>query len=242
MADAGRFKAKRNKFSQVSNEALRDENLSLKAKGLYALIQSYVTIDNFILYKTTLIKQCKEKETSFNSAWNELKKYGYLIQSKSKDSTTGKWVYEYELLDVPGEETTPGFSTPGFSTPGFSTCGKHGVYNNTDLNNTDLNNTNNNIYSDFEKIIIKKYPGKKVKSIRDKKVPKLLKQYSKEQLEKAIDNYRNECKDKDKQYILNESTFWNGRYLDYLESETKDNSNTLPSNDNKENNYDFLSI
>ena len=51
MRNSGTFRKKKIYFSQVSNEALRDENLSLKAKGLYALIQSYITIENFILYK-----------------------------------------------------------------------------------------------------------------------------------------------------------------------------------------------
>lgn len=76
----------------------------------------------------------------------------------------------------------------------------------------------NNIYSDFEKIILNKYPGKKVKAIREKKVPKLLDKYSIDELTRCIERYSNECKGKDKQYILNESTFWNGRYMDYLDS------------------------
>jgi hypothetical protein len=45
----GSFRKKKTYFSQVSNEALRDNTLSLKAKGLYALIQSYITIENFTL-------------------------------------------------------------------------------------------------------------------------------------------------------------------------------------------------
>ncbi len=58
---------------------MRDENLSLKAKGLYSMIQSYITIENFTLYKNTLIKQCKDKEGSFNTAWKELKDNGSLL-------------------------------------------------------------------------------------------------------------------------------------------------------------------
>ena len=80
---SGAFRKKKVYFSQVSNSALRDINLSLKAKGLYLLIQSYITIPDFILWKTTLIKECKEKTDSFNGAWKELKDNGYLIQRKT---------------------------------------------------------------------------------------------------------------------------------------------------------------
>ena len=66
-----------------------------------------------------------------------------------------------------------------------------------------------------------RYPGKKIKSVRDKKLPKLIKQYGEEQIIRCIDRYFEECKGKDKQYILNESTFWNGRYMDYLDENYK---------------------
>ncbi|WP_346884357.1 hypothetical protein [Clostridium sp. UBA4395] len=76
-----------------------------------------------------------------------------------------------------------------------------------------------NIYSDFEKEIISLYPGKKIKAVREKKLPKLLKEYGEEQIKRCVERYAKECKDKktDKQFILNESTFWNGRYKDYLD-------------------------
>ena len=136
--DNGRFLTKRNNFSQVSNTALRDDNLSLKAKGLYSLIQSYITIEGFILYKNTLRAKCKEGDSSFNSAWKELKQAGYLVQHKNRNEK-GNWYYCYELLDYPGVENRGVENSPS---------GKLGVYNNTDNNNTDLNNTyinNNNI-------------------------------------------------------------------------------------------------
>ena len=155
--NGGMFKKKKVKFAQVSNLALRDENLSLKAKGLYSMIQSYITIENFTLYKNTLIKQCKDKEGSFNTAWKELKDNGYLVQEKKRTSN-GSFYYEYDLLDEPfttPQFSTPGFSTLGSSTPGSSTPGKMGVYNNTDFNNTDLSNTdlsNNENSSATEKV------------------------------------------------------------------------------------------
>ena len=100
----GMFRKKKVYFTQVSNTALRDNSLSLKAKGLYALIQSYVTIEDFILYKNFLLKQSKDGRDGFQTAWNELLKAGYLIQYKMKNER-GIFYYEYELLDTPQPHT-----------------------------------------------------------------------------------------------------------------------------------------
>lgn len=147
---SGAFRRKRVYFTQVSNEALRDNTLSLKAKGLYALIQSYITIENFTLYKNTLKEACKEGEKAFESAWKELKDQGYLIQYKLKDKK-GQIYYEYDLVDtkVPKEnnedknnennepiENTEKFPHPQKVGYGKTASGKGGVFNNTDLNNT----------------------------------------------------------------------------------------------------------
>lgn len=44
----GKFRKKKVNFSMISNEIIRDDTVSLKTKGLYALIQSYITMDDFI--------------------------------------------------------------------------------------------------------------------------------------------------------------------------------------------------
>ena len=155
----GKFRKKKIYFTQVSNVALRDTNLSLKAKGLYALIQSYITIENFTLYKTTLLKDCSEGKKAFESAWKELKDAGYLIQYKMQGEK-GFFYYEYELLDEPQvteiAETSHSIHTlkkegVDNGVGGKRRSAKRGVYNNTNTNNTDLNNTNiNNISSSKE--------------------------------------------------------------------------------------------
>lgn len=98
---SGQFRKKKVYFTQVSNVAIRDNNLSLKAKGLYALIQSYLTIEDFTLYKNTLKKHLKEGEKAFESTWKELKDAAYLIQYRLQDPKTKQFYYEYELLDEP---------------------------------------------------------------------------------------------------------------------------------------------
>lgn len=147
----GSFRTKKINFTQVSNHILRDEKISLKAKGLYALIQSYITIANFILYKSMLQSMCIEGEKAFQSTWNELKEHGYLIQHKEKGDD-GRWIYEYELLDIPdidyannihnGNEKRENIEISTFTPDpqkvgcGKGRCGKGGVYNNTYNNNT----------------------------------------------------------------------------------------------------------
>lgn len=162
MGENGLFRHKRNNFSMVSNELIHDKNVSFKAKGLYCMIQSYVTIPNFTLYKTFLMRNCKEGEKAFEAAWKELKDSGYLVQYKLKDET-GKFYYEYELLDeLPEEKPDPQnrgmdiFSSS--QTPkkypvdnahvGFLGVANPGVENGGYINNTIPNNTvPNNISS-----------------------------------------------------------------------------------------------
>lgn len=69
------------------------------------------------------------------------------------------------------------------------------------------------------KKIINLYPGKKTKVIRDRKLLGLIKQYGEEQIIRCVEKYTKGCRWKEKQFILNESTFWNGRYIDYLDQE-----------------------
>jgi|LSQX01.2.fsa_nt_gb hypothetical protein len=101
--------------------------------------------------------------------------------------------------------------------------------------NADINRVNDNIgtqrkekkrkeyiYSDSFTETLKLYPGKKVKSIRDKKLPNIVNEYGEEQIIRCIERYANEVKGKDKQFILNESTFWNGRFKDYLDEDFQD--------------------
>lgn len=166
---SGQFRKKKIYFTQVSNVALRDSSLSLKAKGLYALIQSYLTIEDFTLYKNTLKKHLKEGEKAFESTWKELKDAAYLIQYRLQDPKTKQFYYEYELLDEPnielankihnsqnrkkheekshtpkkvgmGEKNKKAIPTKRDGMDnGYS--GKVGIYNNTDTIYTDLTNT-----------------------------------------------------------------------------------------------------
>lgn len=111
-------------------------------------------------------------------------------------------------------------------------------------NNNINNNKNNNIYSqnksdekllegeksnkeqldnDIEEIR-KHYKGTKTKAAAIKKLPKLIKDYGKEQLIRAIERYNKYVEDERRKGFRtlkykNESTFWNGGFVDYLDDE-----------------------
>lgn len=101
----GAFKPKRINFAQVSNSALHDANLSLKAKGLYSLIQSLITLPNEDLRIWKIRNKCKEGNNGFEAAWKELKDAGYLKQYRMPGSKKGQFDYIYDLLDQPDSLT-----------------------------------------------------------------------------------------------------------------------------------------
>lgn len=103
-----KFRKKKVYFTQVSNHLLDDKNLSLKAKGIYSLIQRYITIENWDISISHLISMSKDGEKSFNSGWKELKDKGYLKQYRIPNrEKKGQFDYEYELLDQ-ADTSTPG--------------------------------------------------------------------------------------------------------------------------------------
>lgn len=103
-SESGIFRKKKG-FTIVGNNVARDTSLSLKAKGLYMLISSFITIDNFRLSKKYLIALSKDGKSAFESAWNDLKSAGYL-KVYSYRANNGQWQYEYELLDEVESTTT----------------------------------------------------------------------------------------------------------------------------------------
>ena len=137
---SGRFRKKKINFSMVSNSIIRDADISLKAKGLYALIQSYITIENFTLYKGFLQSKCREGKKAFESAWQELKKSGYLVQYRMQDEETKQFYWEYELLDEIEQLPQKGeYGSRGAWQA--DNMGNGGDRKNTDKTDTERNNT-----------------------------------------------------------------------------------------------------
>ena len=96
----GFFRSKKG-FTVVQNEITKDVNISLKAKGLYLVIQAYISMPDRKWTKEDFMRLAKEGKKAFDSAWKELKESGYLKVHIMSDN--GRWRTEYELLDEPEE-------------------------------------------------------------------------------------------------------------------------------------------
>lgn len=92
-----------------------------------------------------------------------------------------------------------------------------------------LNNTNllNNIPSSQVDEVWSLYPNKKGKVDAYKKIPLLISNYGFEEIKKCVERYALEVKGKDKKFMAYGSTFFSGRFEDYLDE------NYEPSNNEK---------
>lgn len=97
---SGSFR-RRQGFTMASNVAIRDRGLSLRAKGLYTVIMSYITNPEIILTKDFLKKIGVEGKKAFEATWLELKNAGYLKVYMQPSPVTGAWTSQYDLLDEP---------------------------------------------------------------------------------------------------------------------------------------------
>lgn len=83
-------------------------------------------------------------------------------------------------------------------------------------------NTNTNINTIYIDEVWNKYPKKQGKAAATKKIPQIIKSIGKDKLIECIDNYIEYVKETRKSFDLqymNGSTFFNGRYLDFMEKE-----------------------
>lgn len=180
------------------NYIARECQLTTTEKSLLLLIFSYINAENgycsLSVSELMRMTPIKDRKTFFNTRQSLVEK-----RFLNFETIKGKGCKYY--VSIPSREIQPSRETQ--PTPSRETLPQK----------ENKKKIKENIYSD----LIKKYPGKKIKSVRDNKLPKILKEYSIEEIERCITRYAEECKGKDKQFILNESTFWNGRYVDYLD-------------------------
>ena len=96
------FRIEKNKnYTVMSNYHLRDNRLSLKAKGLLSVMLSLPDDWNYSLQG--LVSICKENETAVKTALRELQQAEYLVINKHMPNTTesGRIEYEYVIYEQP---------------------------------------------------------------------------------------------------------------------------------------------
>ena len=91
-------------YTVMSNEHLRNKEMSLKAKGLLSLMLSLP--DDWDYSLNGLVAICKENESAVKTTLQELKDLGYLeIIKKFPDTTdTGRIEYEYVVYETSKQE------------------------------------------------------------------------------------------------------------------------------------------
>lgn len=131
----GYFRSKKG-YTVVQNDITDDYLLSLKAKGLYLLIQSKITTPYKKWKKSEFIRKSRDGEKSFCTAWNELKEHGYLKVHMYPNGNS--WRIEFELLNE-------------------ASAGAHTFYYNAkgDLTSTNLTRSHNRAKKDNESNVIK---------------------------------------------------------------------------------------
>lgn len=94
MAQSIKRKRSGDNFTIISNDFLRDENLSLKAKGLLSYIMSLP--DDWKIYFEELTDHSTDGERSTRAAWKELETQGYARTTKILDEKKNfkEWVKE----------------------------------------------------------------------------------------------------------------------------------------------------
>lgn len=90
-------------YTVLSNHHLRDNRLSLKAKGLLTLMLSLPEDWDYSI--AGLVAICKEGESAVKSALSELKDCNYLVITKLNpdESGTGQYGYRYDIYEIPQE-------------------------------------------------------------------------------------------------------------------------------------------
>lgn len=127
-------------YTVMSNQHLREKNMSLKAKGLLSVMLSLP--DKWDYSVAGLVAICKENESAIKSTLEELKNLGYLevIKRLPNETESGRIEYEYIVYEQKQEGEKQGVDFLGVEFLGVE---NHGQLNNNKLN-TNILNTNNN--------------------------------------------------------------------------------------------------
>ncbi len=131
-------------FTQVANDILSSDNLSFKAKGLYAYMLSKPDNWNFTI--RSMSTQLKDGQRSIRTGLNELREIGLISYIKHNNGTGEYSIYSNIVLpDVENvnEGTDPELRNPNVENVNMA---KRNRINNKDsFNNKDFKNSHNDL-------------------------------------------------------------------------------------------------
>jgi len=139
-----RIRVEKNKnYTTISNVFLRDERLSLKAKGFLAMIMSLKDDWNFTI--EGFVKITKEGESAIYTAIKELKDFGYCREEKIRDEKKRIVGNEYTFYEEPKTQSVDNQLDCENQDLGFLNQANQGQISTTN------NSTNNKILKNKEK-------------------------------------------------------------------------------------------
>ena len=99
-----RRRKKTKAFTQINNAALRNVSLTLKAKGLLAIMMSCP--EDWKFYMDWLQQQSADGREAHQSAMKELERHGYVVREKTKGKGGKFSGWDYVVDDEPMTEVT----------------------------------------------------------------------------------------------------------------------------------------
>ena len=102
-------------YTVMSNHHLRDQSLSLKAKGLLSMMLSLPEEWNYTTRGLASI--CKEGTDSIGSALKELERTGYIVRNRLRDSKGKILDVEYVIYETPHPAAEPDTAVPDTACP-----------------------------------------------------------------------------------------------------------------------------
>ena len=202
---------KEDNYVIVDKAFLLNEKISLKAKGLLALLLSYP--DDWQFYEAEIVQHAADKVNSLKSGLKELIENGYIVRKHAKDEKGKFKCFEYHIYEKPMLEK-PMLEKPT-------------LLNNKDTKNKNTKNKNTKTASSPElasefKEWYSKYPHPRNEQQTMKNYIKARKTYSAEQLMTALNNYLAEIEEQhtDKRYIKHSTNFVGQEqaFVDYLDT------------------------
>lgn len=175
----------------------------------------------FISSLDSIVKRCGKGISTQNvrTALDKFKKYEFLTNESTK---TGRLVTIVNWGLYQGEDEQPNKAINKELTKNQQSTNKELTPNKNDKNDKNGKEDINTIEkpSTEAECIWNLYIKKEGKASALKSIPKLLKTISKEELIRAVERYNNKCiKEKtERKFIKQGSTFFNGGYMDYLDS------------------------
>lgn len=97
------IKRTQNNYTNVSNQVIRDERLSWKARGIFVYLWSQA--DNWQFYVSEVAKHATDGRESLQNGLKELEEFGYLKRINRQENKSGRFSgMDWILSDIPNQQ------------------------------------------------------------------------------------------------------------------------------------------